>query len=274
MPVLERVLERRRSYPSLLGTAVAVFLCSLAVSAASASAAQVSGRVFNDFNTNGVFDTDENAGAVDVGVSGLTIQAFTGTGTLVGTATSGAGAADILNLPDARVRLELAVVRPWWPTRQLNGLRSDVQFVAGPRPRPAWISACTARRSSPSTTRPCSSFPLRAGPPDASNPRRGPDCDPGGALLSREGPKVRCRIGITLRRGSNGLRPAQVGTVFGLAINPRTGDIYAGVFYKRMAGLKDREPGAIFKITPQGDVSVFHTARRGRGPPPGEHQYR
>ena len=93
MPVLERVLERRRSYPSLLGTAVAVFLCSLAACAASASAAQVSGRVFNDFNTNGVFDTDENAGAVDVGVNGLTIQAFTGTDALVGTATSGAGGA-------------------------------------------------------------------------------------------------------------------------------------------------------------------------------------
>ena len=228
------------------------------MSAASASAAQVSGRVFNDFNTNGVFDTDENAGAVDVGVSGLTIQAFTGTGTPVGTATSGAGGAYTLNLPDASVRLELAVVRPWWPTRQLNGLRSDVQFVAGSSAQTG-VDFGVHRPSEFSVDNPTLFWPAQwAGPPVESNPNANQIAIRGVPFFERrlEGQGVQNWQDLTDRVERATFR--QVGTVFGLAINPRTGDIYAGAFYKRMAGLKDRKPGAIFKITPQGDVSLFH----------------
>jgi hypothetical protein len=126
--VLGRFLQPRPLRPKVFCIGLAV-MCVLASVPASASAAEVSGRVFNDFNTNGVFDTDETLGAVDVGVAGLTIHAFTGTNTLVGTATSGPGGTYRLSLPDEKVRLELVVVRPWWPSRQLSGLRSDVQFV-------------------------------------------------------------------------------------------------------------------------------------------------
>ena len=143
----------------------------MALPPASASAANVSGRVFNDFNTNGVFNTDANAGAVDVGVSGLTIRAFTGTDTLVGTATSGAGGKYSLSLPDTKVlRLELDLVRPWWPTRQLSGLRSDVQFVDASSAKTG-VDFGVHRLSEFSVDNPTLFWPTQwAGPPVSSNP--------------------------------------------------------------------------------------------------------
>ena len=57
----------------------------------------------------------------------------------------------------------------------------------------------------------------------------------------------------------------QVGTVFGLATDQHTGDLYAGAYQKRFAGLKDA-PGAIFRITPQRQVSVFDTLEAGDDP--------
>src|SRR5262249_41187902 len=54
----------------------------------------------------------------------------------------------------------------------------------------------------------------------------------------------------------------QVGTVFGLAVDQHTGDLYAGAYYKRFAGLKDG-PGAIFKITQAGQVTLFTTLDAG-----------
>ena len=67
----------------------------------------------------------------------------------------------------------------------------------------------------------------------------------------------------------------EIGTVFGLAMDQSTGDLYAGAYQKRFAGLK-REPGTIFKITPQPNrqVSVFRTTGSGSRPPPDERQHR
>ena len=167
----------------------------LACIPASASAAEVRGRVFNDFNTNGVFDTDANAGAVDVGVNGLIIQAFTGTDTLVGTATSGPDGAYTLNLPDTRVRLELNVVRPWWPTRQLSGLRSDVQFVDASSPRTG-VDFGVHRLSEFSVDNPTLFWPTQwAGPPVAEQSQRGRDCDPGGPVLLEEARRSGAELG-------------------------------------------------------------------------------
>ena len=244
-------MQRCRPFPRDCRVVATIVLCCLACIPASASAAEVSGRVFNDFNTNGVFDTDENAGAVDVGVSGLTIQAFTGTDTLVGTATSGPGGTYTLSLPDTRVRLELNVVRPWWPTRQLSGLRSDVQFVDASSARTD-VDFGVHRLSEFSVDNPTLFWPTQwAGPPVASNPNADEIAIRGAPYLSREGPKVRCRIGSTSRTGSNGPRSRRSGRCSGSRWTSAPGIIYAGAFQKRIAGLKDREPGAIFKITPQ-----------------------
>jgi uncharacterized repeat protein (TIGR01451 family) len=267
VPVLDRALQRRRVCPRLLGGGVAVFLCSLAMSPAPASADVVSGRVFNDFNTNGVFDTDEDAGAVDVGVSGLTIEAFTSTDTLVGTTTSGAGGAYTLDLPDTRVRLELDVVRPWWPTRQLSGLRSDVQFVDASEARTD-VDFGVHRLSEYSIDNPILLWPTQwAGPPVESNPNADEIAIRGAPFFSRrtqaEGVQSWDDLPVKVERGTF----EEVGTVFGLALDQANGDLYAGAYQKRLAGLK-RRPGTIFKIAEDGNVSVFRRLAAGRDPHP------
>jgi uncharacterized repeat protein (TIGR01451 family) len=262
VPVLDRVLQRRRVPLRLFGTGVAALLCSLALSPASASAAEVEGRVFNDFNTNGVFDTDENAGAVDVPVTGLTIQAFTSTNTLVGTTTSGADGAYTLDLPDARVRLELDVVRPWWPTRQLSGLRSDVQFVNASSARTG-VDFGVHRLSEFSIDNPILFWPTQwAGPPVASNPNRGEIAIRGAPFFSKR-PAGQVRSWEDLPGKVERATFEQVGTVFGLALDQVNGDLYAGAYQKRLAGFKVG-PGTIFKIGRDRDVSVFRRLAAGR----------
>jgi uncharacterized repeat protein (TIGR01451 family) len=249
-----------------LGGGVAVFLCTLAWSPASASAAEVSGRVFNDFNTNGVFDTDENAGAVDVPVSGLTIEAFTMTDTLVGTTTSGPDGTYTLDLPDTIVRLELDVVRPWWPTRQLSGLRSDVQFVDASSAQTG-VDFGVHRLSEFSVDDPTLFWPTQwAGPPVSSNPNADEFAIRGAPFFSKR-PAGQVQSWEDLPGKVERATFEQVGTVFGLAMDQATGDLYAGAYQKRFAGLKGR-PGAIFKITEDGDASVFRRLAAGRDPHP------
>jgi uncharacterized repeat protein (TIGR01451 family) len=248
-------LQCRRQFPTVCWAAIAVVVLSLAWTTASASASAVSGRVFNDFNTNGLFDTDQNRGAVDVGVGGLTVQAFTGTDTLVGTAVTGADGRYTLNVPDAKVRLELSVVLPWWPTRQLNGLRSDVQFVDASSAQTG-VNFGVHRLSEFSIDNPILFWPTQwAGPPVASNPNSTQIAIRGAPYFSKQPPgsvQTWDQLATKVSRATF----EQVGTVFGLAMDQATRDLYAGAYQKRLAGLKNG-PGAIFKITPQRDVSLF-----------------
>ena len=246
--------------------AAAVVAWCLAWSSASASAALVSGRVFNDFNTNGVLNTNKNTGAVDVGVGGLTIRAFTGTDTLVATAQTAPDGTYTLNLPDTRVRLELGVVQPWWPTRQLSGLRSDVQFVDASSAHTG-VDFGVHRLSEFSVDNPTLFWPTQwAGPPVSSNPNSKEIAIRGAPYFSKR-PVGQVQSWVNVAGKVERATFEQVGTVFGLATDQHTGDLYAGAYQKRFAGLKDA-PGAIFKITPQRQVSVFDTLKAGDDPHP------
>ena len=199
----------------------------------------MSGRVFNDFNTNGVLNTDKNAGAVDVGVGGLTIRAFTGTDTLVATAQTAPDGTYTLNLPDTRVRLELGVVQPWWPTRQLSGLRSDVQFVDASSAHTG-VDFGVHRLSEFSVDNPTLFWPTQwAGPPVSSNPNSTEIAIRGAPYFSKR-PAGQVQSWDNLADKVERATFEQVGTVFGLAMDQRTGDLYAGAFQKRFAGLEGR----------------------------------
>lgn len=232
---------------------VAVVLCCLATTSSSAWAAEVSGKVFNDFNTNGVFDTDPATGAVDVGVPGFTVRAFTGTHTLVGTATTAADGTYSMSLPDSRVRIQLEIRRPWWPSRQDNGLRSDEQFVDASSPVTG-VDFGVHQIGQYSSDNPTLFWPVQwTGPVDAENPNTSESAVRGIPYFTQ----------ATDWNGAPGaVAPAtfdQIGTVLGLGIDQSTGDLYAGAFYKRFAGLKDRNTGAIYRITQAGHVSDFAT---------------
>ena len=255
MLVLARVVQRFRLRPRICRVGLAVVF-SLGWAPASALAAQVSGKVSNDFNTNGVFDTDPNSGAVDVGVGGLAVRAFTGADTLVGTATTAPDGTYSLNLPNVKVRLELDVVRPWWPSRQLtDGTRSDVQFVEASSAQTG-VDFAVHRLSEYSLDNPIVYWPTQwAGPVDSTNPNFVQSAIRGAPYFSKK-PAGQVPDWDTVAGHVGVATFGQVGTVFGLSVDQSTDDLYAGAYQKRLAGLKDG-PGAIFKITPNKDVTEF-----------------
>ena len=241
--------------------------------AAPAGAAPVSGVVFNDFNTNG--ERDGGAGAVDAGVAGLEVRAYTTAGTEVARATTDAAGRYVLPAPDAPVLVQVRVARPWWPTRQLAGLRSNEQFVDASAAasgvdfgvhRLGEYADTSAANAPPLTSSPELYWPVQwAGPPHSGNSGK---------------PAIRAVNYFDARRsarwGETGGRVlatfGRVGTIFGLGVDQKRGQVYAGAFYKRLAGLKGREPGSIFRIDRlTGDVVAWAALDAGNdGHPAGD----
>jgi uncharacterized repeat protein (TIGR01451 family) len=241
-----------------LSIVAAVIACCLAGFAASASAATVSGLVFNDFNTDGVFNTNPNDGAVDVGVGGLAINAYTGAHTLVGHTVSGSDGTYSLTLPNTRVRLELEIVRPWWPSRQQNGLRSDEQFVDASSPVTG-VDFGVHQISQYSIDDPMMFWPVQWTGPVTTNTT----VNPNASESAIRGAPYFTKASMPAGQWTEGVDGAvalakfgQIGTVFGLAVDQRTRAVYAGAYYKRFAGLKNHMTGAIYRIQ-SGHVSLF-----------------
>jgi hypothetical protein len=232
--------------------ACAAALALLGAASAPAAAETVTGTVFHDYNTNGLRDGDPAAGAVDSGVGGLVVRALTGTRTVVATATTADDGTYSLDAPNRRVRLDLTVPSPWWPTRQLNGLRSDEQFVDASSPvRGADFGVHRIREWS--VDAPPVTYPVQwAGAVDG--PNAGSDgireisyfTTPSTNSTFQREPSRRALASF-----------GEVGSVYGLGTDQRDGTLYAGAFYKRFAGLTRHGPGAIFRIGPSGAVSLW-----------------
>ena len=80
---------------------------------ALAVASTVTGRVYQDFNSDGTYDTTLQIGvATDVGVAGVAVRAFDSTGTQVGSTTTGTGGTYTLTITGAStssVRVEFEI---------------------------------------------------------------------------------------------------------------------------------------------------------------------
>ena len=259
-----------------MGIGLVVFLGCLALTATSASAATISGLVFNDFNTTGVFE--DNPTTRDVPLEGFTVKAFTGIDTEVGHAVTNAEGHYSMDLPDTNVRLQLfspgssiGVEPPWYPTRVLapdapGGVRSDVVFIDASSPHTVDFGA--HRPIQFSIEDPTLFWPTQwTGAPGAAGNPNNDEVAIRGAPYSSKRPPDQVQTWADLPGRVNRATFAQVGTVFGLAEDNITNDLYAGAYQKRFAGLKDG-PGAIFKITPQGQVSVFAHLPAGSDPHP------
>ena len=121
---------------TLIATA-AVFTLSAAHAFAAGT---ISGTVFNDYNSNGTFDTTAtltNTGggtvgvAKDVGVSGVTVTAYDGTGAAVGTATSAAdGTYSLTATGTGPYRIEFTTIPSGFkPSFHGTNSGTTVQFV-------------------------------------------------------------------------------------------------------------------------------------------------
>ena len=238
-------------------------LALLLAFALPAGAATVSGTVFHDYNTNGLRDTDGDSGAVDGPVAGLTVRAFTGSTTVVDTTTTAADGTYTLNAPDAPVRVELSAPRPWWSTRQLNGLRSHEQFVDASRPvRGADFGVHYTRDWS--VDNPPVSYAMHWPGPTSVN--SGQSAIRGIDYFTT--PATRGTFDTEPSR-QNLATFGEVGTVYGIGIDQSTGALYAGAYYKRFAGLTRFGTGAIFRVGPFGAISLWANLDAGADGHPG-----
>jgi hypothetical protein len=188
---------------------------------------------------------------------------------------SGADGRYHMHAPNTMVRLELfkpgssSGVPPWRPTRiciSPGGVRSDVQFIDAASPKTD-VDFAVHRPDQWSLEDPILFWPTQsAGPPVSTNANFN-QIAIRGAPYSSKRPAGEVQSWSSLPDRVERATFGQIGTVFGLGIDNRTDDLYAGAYQKRLAGLKDG-PGAIFKITPQGHVSVFANLPAGADPHP------
>ncbi|WP_041730799.1 SdrD B-like domain-containing protein [Conexibacter woesei] len=238
-------------------------LALLLALALPAGAATVSGTVFHDYNTNGLRDADPARGAVDGPVAGLTARAFVASTRVVDTTTTAADGTYTLNAPDARVRIELSGPRPWWSTRQLNGLRSHEQFVDASRAvRGADFGVHYTRDWS--VNNPPVSYAMHW--PGPTNVNSGNSAIRGIDYFTTP------QTGSTFNTEPSRRTLAtfgEIGTVYGVGIDQSTGTLYAGAYYKRFAGLTRFGTGAIFRVGPLGAVSLWADVSAGADGHPG-----
>lgn len=118
----------------------AVLTSSTAALAAGPESGTVTGTVFRDFNSNGIFDSGNSAAsgiANDIGLAGVEVKAYDRDGDLVGSAVSGADATadagaytlEISGAASADLRLEFASADPFDPAFAGADNGTSVQFV-------------------------------------------------------------------------------------------------------------------------------------------------
>ncbi len=227
--------------------------------------AQVSGRVYQDFNANGVFDTTRSialasgaplAVATDKGLSGIKVYAFNTLGTLVDSATTNATGAYTIPVSGA-VRIVFKNFPIGYfsaPKGTNNG--SAVQFVTTPatnvslgllRPieysedNPLIATNCFAPYQhdvGPYATDPVLvTVPLSAGSHFYA-----------GAYSSGCSSTADCPIGFNLPADNPLVRQNQIGTTFGLAWQRSRKTLYASAFVKQFTDLGPGGTGAIYKV--------------------------
>ena len=131
-----------RRYPAL-GAALSVVasvvfvaaqpLATSIVSAAGVATGHVSGRVYQDFNSDGAYDTTVGAGlAVDTGIANVTVRAYDGDGDFVGsdlTAADGQYDIGVTAAKSSAIRVEFDTPSGYQPSFVGGGNGSSVQFV-------------------------------------------------------------------------------------------------------------------------------------------------
>ena len=236
--------------------AVVLGLALMSGTAERASAAPITGRVFHDYNTNGRFDTDAAKGAVDTPVGGMLVRVFTGNDTEVARATTAADGTYSVTAPNARVRVALSV--PCRGGRRGSSTGCAPTSISWTRPRRLRRRLRRAPAARVDGRQPVRVLAAAVGRPAlGAGGQQGRD--PRDAVLHDAARELRSPF-TTFAAQPETIVPAkfsQLGSVYGLGLDQRTGNLYAGAYYKRYSGLTSHGPGAIFRVTPAA------TCRRG-----------
>ncbi len=222
-------------------------LAALALVALPATAsASVSGTVYEDFNGNGARDTASGA-AVDTGVGGVSVRA-TSDDRVWGPVTTSASGAWTLPIPDGvTARIEVTPPGGWWPARATTAGSAPVTFFTT-APTPSIETGIQV------PGRHCSDNPLIGTPCFVIGPSEGSSSDSKVQQLADD-PALVAVPYDTADGAEAATAPGkqvlatwgQIGSTYGIATNPASGDYYAGAYIKRHTGLKEGT-GTIFRV--------------------------
>jgi protocatechuate 3,4-dioxygenase beta subunit len=252
-----------------LNAAVAVMLLIGALgvrpAAPAFAAGTITGRVFQDFNANGVFDTTNSISndgggtitlSVDVGIGGVTVTAYDVAGANVGTATTDATGVYTLTTTDVGngpYRIEFSD----WPAAYQpsafganNG--TNVQFASA--------GATNVNFALNRPTDYCQ-----------DNPQLATSCFFQGDLIGGPNRNEAALVSFPYSAGSNSaviasydnpttrtvsVPASQIGATWGLGFARSTQRLYAAAFFKKHASFGPGGPGAIYLINPATNTVV------------------
>lgn len=221
-------------------------------------AGTITGRVFGDFNGNGLYDTSGGTSAaptaVDIGVSGVTVSAYSAAGTLAGTATTAAnGTYSLAAGGTGPYRLEFTTIPAGYsPSARstdsvLGGSSansgSTVQFVDDGNTAEVNLALNRAQDYCSDNPELCSQL---YGVGDANQPEAvftipytaGSTRTTGGTPVADFQSPGNTSLATT----------DQVGTTFGIAYHRQTRRIFVSSYMKKHAKFGPGGPGAIYQI--------------------------
>lgn len=236
---------------------------------AAAAPSQITGTVFEDFNSNGVQDTTailNNNGsgtigvAVDRGIPGVTVTAYDAAGNAVGTANTAPDGSYAINIPAIAgpYRVEFTnLPAGYTPSFHGSSNSTSVQFVADGNTGNvnfAVVSAANYCQDNPTLVTNCYRF---------------------GDQVNGENSETSALASFPYSAGSNSdvnippydtpvpvnvVRARQVGTTWGLAYARTTKRLYAAAFFKKHAGFGPGQDGVINTADDPGAVYVINPA--------------
>ena len=221
-------------------------------------AGTISGRVFQDFNGNGLYDTSGGTAAaptaVDIGITGVTVSAYSSAGTLAGTTTTAADGTYSLSAGGSGpYRIEFTTVPSgYFPSARStdsvavgasNNSGSTVQFVADGTTPEVNLALNRAQDYCSNNPELCSQL---YGVGDANQPEavftipytEGSTRTTGGTPVTDFQSPGNTSLATT----------DQVGTTFGIAYHRQTRRIFVSSYMKKHAKFGPGGPGAIYQV--------------------------
>ncbi len=218
----------------------------------------ITGAAFRDYNFNGVRD------ALEPGVGGITVTAYDAAGSSTACTTTANGSYGIDPVGAYPVRVEFTLPSDGSLSFLEAGVagsdsRTTVTFVTGPTANVnvgfSHASDYCGATSTPNLATSCFAFGEQNDNPDGVNK----DHTVLYTYSSTSGSTDTTNAAAVRNPPPTAYAAAkQLGSVWGLAWNPRTQTLYAAAFLKRHAGFGPNGPGAIYQITAAGAVSLFH----------------
>ncbi len=206
----------------------------------TASAGELTGIVYTDLNGNGKRDAGSLTTAADTGIGGITVEAFPTGGAAARTTTTAPDGSFTIADVSGKVRVEFTGLPAGYhpaPHGPDNG--TSVQFATVPAVGTRTLTYGVADPAmfcvdNPQLATSCFHF----GAADGVNADTGALWSFPSNVPDNGGPASAQELVATTRA---------VGSVYGLGVDPSSGDLYSGAYMKRHAGFGPGGPGAIYR---------------------------